>query len=231
MEDQIRANVLQILPTADFIYSLAHPRKCTSLKTKIRLAHQRLFPQKSWLSTDYEVDLKSTIDLSFTAEDILIMFRQFLYLIGKPDRTKEALDSNHEYQLKSARKLLDYYRSNCSCSNMYRDWKPGDMYHGKGFTLTIMPGLGLLANGKVQLMLNLQQVDNRVFQLMLETGLKNASLCIGGNLYFDPLAQGGMPVWKFAQPGSITADIKSNMLISRQKGRYFLSFETKGLRL
>jgi len=76
---------------------------------------------------------------------------------------------------------------------MYRDWKPGDIYKGKGFTLEIVSGLGLLTRGKVQLKLNLQQVDDRVYQLMLETGLKDVNLCMGGILYFDPLAQEACP--------------------------------------
>ena len=189
MDDIIRSNVLVILPTADFVYSLAPPKKYIPLKTNIRLAHRRLYPQKSWLSKDYKVDLKSTLNLTFAAEEVLTLFRDFLYLIGKKDRTKQALERNNGYQLQCARKLLEYYRSKCTWSDMYRDWKPGDIYKGKGFTLKIVPGLGLLAKGKVQLKLNLQRVDDRVFQLMLKTGLKDVSLCMGGILYFDPLAQ------------------------------------------
>ena len=115
---------------------------------------------------------------------------------------------------------------------MYRDWKPGDIYIGKGFTLEIVPGLGLLAKGQVQLKLNLHPIDDRVFQLMLETGLKDVSVCIGGNLYFDPLPQGGLPIWKFAQPGNITADIKTGMmLVSNQKGRYFFGVRNERIKI
>ena len=100
----------------------------------------------------------------------------------------------------------------------------GDVYEGEGFSLKIVPH-GLLARGKVRLKLNLKEVEERVFKLMLEDGFSDVSVRINGVRYFDPHAHMGKPTWAYAQPGETTADIKDGWIVARQSGMYMLAWE------
>ena len=225
MEEKILSNVRKLIPRGDFAdsYVCNTPLKYIRLRIKIRLAHAKMVPRKSWLSGSIEVDLKWILQLAFNADEVITLFEEFLLESGNwDDRTQRALILNHRYLIKCARMLREYYTQQAEPT--YRGWKLGDVYQGDGFTLEIVP-YGLLAKGKVRLKLNLQEVEERVFKLMLEEGFPDVSVIMNGVRYFDPLAHQGKPIWAFAHPGDITADIKDGWLVSREDGRYFLAWE------
>ena len=225
MEGKILSNVRKLIPRADFAdsYVCDTPLKYIRLRIKIRLAYEKMVPRKSWLSGHSEVDLKWILQLGFNVDEVVTLFEEFLLESGNwNDRTQRALILNHRYLIECARNLLHYYAS--VTEPTYRGWKLGDVYQGDGFTLKIMP-FGLLAKGKVRLKLNLQDVEERVYKLMLEDGFPDVSVRLNGVTYFDPLAHQGKPIWAYVQPGEITADIKDGWLTSREDGRYILAWE------
>ena len=166
MEKKILSNVHALIPRPDFAdsYVCDTPLKYIRLRIRIRLAYENMIPRRSWLSGDPEFDLKWMLKLAFNADKVITLFEQFLLESHNwDDRTQDALVRNHKYLIKCARMLREYMRT----TEPSRDWKLGDVYKGDGFTLEIVPS-GLLANGKVRLKLNLQEVEERVYKFMLE---------------------------------------------------------------
>ena len=204
MQEKILSNVLAIVPTADFAdsYLTETPLKYIRLRCKIRLAHEKL---SCWSGDNME--------LTFLAEDVLTFFEELMLLNGTFDgQTQVGLKNNYKYQLECALNLI-YVPS-----DIYRKWLPGEIYEGNGFTLEIVPGLGLLATGKVRLDLNLQEVAVRVSRVMQDAGLP--VVCINGRYFYT-----GKPIWTYAEAGEVTADIKDGWLVSRRDDRYFLCWE------
>ena len=119
MEDKIRANVLAIVPTPEFPGTFV--RKYVRLQCQIKVAHKRLYPPKSWLDWNKETQLKGAVALTFVAEEVLTRFEELLYLHGKlDDRTQQALERNHAFQLECALNLRNFYASKCA----REVWKP-----------------------------------------------------------------------------------------------------------
>ena len=64
-----------------------------------------------------------------------------------------------------------------------------------------------------------------MYKLIMEDGFPDVSVRINGVRYFYPHAHMGKPIWAYAQPGEITADIKDGWIVGRQRGIYMLAWE------
>ena len=207
MEGKILSNVHALIPRPDFAdsYVCDTPLKYIRLRIRIRLAYENMIPRRSWLSGDPEFDLKWMLKLAFNADEVITLFEEFLLSGNWDDRTRRR-SCMSQISIKCARMLREY-----AYHRAISDWKLGDVYKGMGS----LGGCAIrsTATGKVRLKMNLQEVEERVYKLMLEDGFPGVSVRINGVRYFDPHM--GKPIWAYAQPGEIT-DIKDGWLVGRQ---------------